>query len=536
MESYYLGVDVGSGSVRAGVFTADGHCLAHCSCETQQFRPRPGFVEQSSQDIWQQCEQAVRKAITEAGVPAERIVGIGFDATCSLVALDASGAPVSVSPSDEDDQNIIMWMDHRAVTQADEITATGHAALNYVGGKVSPEHEIPKLVWLKHNRPDQFERAALFLDLTDYMVARAVGTLYDGSAPEKSVCTQVCKWFYLAHEARYPDDLFAIIGLDELLGRPRMQGAIRTVGTPAGTLSAECAKAMGLSTDVIVATGLIDAHAGALGMLGDDPTGSLAVIAGTSTCHIALSAQPCFVPGVWGPYQGAVLPDIWINEGGQSAVGALIDHVIRDSANNHSLMSEAGRRQISHFDLLNEHLNTLESVDSELTRNIHVLDYHHGNRSPLADASLTGMISGLTLETSIDALAVRYLATLQAVSYGTRHIVDTLNANGHDIKRLLVCGGVLKNERWLTEMADATGLTLVIPAEPETVLLGSAMLAATACGDQPSVQQASAAMSTQERVITPRPERRPFHDGKYAVYRAMHAHQLEYRQLMGANV
>src|SRR5699024_1144369 len=141
-----------------------------------------------------------------------------------------------------------------------------------------------------------------------------------------------------------------------------------------------------------------DAHAGALGMLGDDPEHSLAVIAGTSTFHIAFSRQPCFVPGVWGPYWGAVLPDGWINEGGQSAVGALIDHVIRDSAAHDQLMAEARTQGVSHFDILNARLAQMETAAGRaLTQDVHVLGYHHGNRSPLADASLTGSVTGLTL-------------------------------------------------------------------------------------------------------------------------------------------
>lgn len=536
MNSYYLGIDIGSGSVRAGVFTQHGECLAQAAQPIAQFRPRPGFVEQSSDDIWHCCTQAVRDVICKAGIAASDITALGFDATCSLVALGADGRPVSVSPSEDDQQNIIMWMDHRAIAQAREITDTGHPALRYIGGQVSPELEIPKLLWLKRERPDQWQRAAILLDLTDFMVARAVGTLDGQQAPAKSTCTQVCKWLYLAHENRYPDDLFAQIGLGDLFGNPLMQGPVCEVGAPAGTLCPEAAAALGLSTDVVVATGLIDAHAGALGMLGDDPTGSLAVIAGTSTCHIALSKAPCFVPGVWGPYWGAVLPDTWINEGGQSAVGALIDHVITDSAGHAPLMQQADDQRISHFDLLNQRLQTLEKAGCDLTRHLHVLDYHHGNRSPLADPALTGMINGLTLESDIDALAARYLATLQAVSYGTRHIVESLNDNGHDIKQLRVCGGVLKNERWLTEMADATGLPLVIPAESETVLLGSAMLAATACADFSNLQQASAAMSRTQRTIQPTEQRRSFHNAKYQVYRMMHAHQLAYRQMMTPDI
>ncbi len=534
MSAHYLGIDVGSASVRAGVFDGHGHCLSQAARPIAQFRPETNFVEQSSDDIWQACVSAVREAVADAGIDATSVRAIGFDATCSLVALGADGRPVSVSPTDDDTQNIVMWMDHRATAEAAEIAATGHDALRYIGGQVSPELELPKLLWLARNRPDQYERAAIYLDLADYMVARAVGELGSKATPGKSMCTQVCKWLYLAHEGRWPTDLLAQIGLESLLDKPRMAGPIREPGAAAGQLAPQAAEAFGLRGEIAVATGLIDAHAGALGMLGDDPEASLAVIAGTSTCHIAFSRDPCFVPGVWGPYWGAVLPDGWINEGGQSAVGALIDHVIRDHAAHDALMAEARDQSVSHFDILNARLDALEARadNAALTRDVHVLDYHHGNRSPLADASLTGTVTGLTLAESIDDLAVRYLATLQAVSYGTRHIVEALNEHGHAVDRLRLCGGILKNERWLAETADATGLPIELPAEPETVLLGSAMLAAAACGDQPDLRTAAAAMSGTDRVIEPRAERRAFHDAKYRVYRAMHANQRAYRQIM----
>ncbi|MFC0338259.1 ribulokinase [Kushneria avicenniae] len=535
MSAYYLGIDVGSASVRAGVFDQHGHCLAQAACEIEQYRPRAGFVEQSSDNIWSQCVTAVRAAVSEAGIDGEAVRAVGFDATCSLVALNDQGAPVSVSPDNDDAHNIVMWMDHRAIEEASEIAATGHPALEYIGGQVSPELELPKLLWLHRHRTDQFERAALFLDLADFMVARAIGDLDGRHEPERSVCTQVCKWLYLAHEGRWPEDLLERLGLDELMSRPAMQGEIRAPGSRAGTLSSEAAEAMGLSPQTVVATGLIDAHAGALGMLGEDPEGSLAVIAGTSACHIAFSREACFVPGVWGPYWGAVLPDGWINEGGQSAVGALIDHVIHDSGAFEALSRAAEADEVSHFEWLNRRLAALEEERrDELTRHLHLLDHHHGNRSPLVDASLTGMISGLTLDRDLDALAVRYLATLQAVSLGTRHIVETLNAHGHDIKRLRLCGGALKNARWLKELSDATGLVIELPEERETVLLGSAMLAATACGDYAGLRDAAAAMSATAQRVAPDTTRRAFFDAKYRVYRQMHADQLRYRDLMKA--
>jgi ribulose kinase len=164
---------------------------------------------------------------------------------------------------------------------------------------------------------------------------------------------------------------------------------------------------------------------------------------------------------------------------------------------------------------------------------LHVEPDHHGNRSPRADATLRGMVSGLTLGTDLDSLARLYLATIQAVAYGTRHILDALNEQGYRIDTLLATGGDAKNPVFVREHADATGCRIVLPQEPEAVLLGSAILAAVAAGDQPSVLAAMGAMSRAGSVVEPGTDAvREFHTRKYRVFQAMYRHQLEYRALM----
>jgi FGGY-family pentulose kinase len=521
-------VDVGSGSVRAGLFNTSGELKAQAEHPIQQFMPRADYVEQSSDDIWLQVCRCVREVVTRAAVAPESVVGLGFDATCSLVALDADGRPSSVSPDGRDEQNIVMWMDHRAIAEARAINATGHEALRYVGGEVSPEMELPKLLWLKRHRPEQFERAGLFLDLADFLVYRAI------EQPVRSLCTLGCKWNYLAHEQRWPRDLLETLGLAGLLAGDRVAGAIQAPGSFAGALSRQAASELGLTTATVVATGIIDAHAGALGVLGDDPEGSVAMIAGTSACHIAVSEDPCFVPGVWGPYWGAVFPDGWINEGGQSAFGALIDHVVRDSAAYGPLRDEAQAQGTSVYALLNDRVRALEASEAYPSRELHVLDYHHGNRSPRADPSLKGMMTGLTLGEDRDALARRYLATLQAVSYGTRHIIEAMNESGHAIRTIRLCGGLTSNDLWLRELADATGLNLEVPDQDEPVLLGAAMLGATASGDFTSLRAAAAALVGAGKTIAPRSEQADFHAAKYRVYKQLYEHQTAYRDVMAA--
>ncbi|HEY8042170.1 MAG TPA: FGGY-family carbohydrate kinase [Polyangiaceae bacterium] len=549
----YLGVDVGTASVRAALFDAGGAMRGVGTHPIQLHRPREDFVEQSSDDVWAACGVSVRAALAQAGARPESVAGVGFDATCSLVVLDEHDRPVTVSPGGDDAWNVVVWMDHRATALAARINETHHEVLRYVGGLVSPEMQTPKLLWLKENQPGTWRRAARFLDLPDFLVYRATGV------DVRSLCTTVCKWTYLGHDGRdvappsargpgWQRDYFERIGLGDLAeeGFRRIGTRVRPMGERAGVLTEASARELGLAPGTPVAVAIIDAHAGGLGTIGAAVDGAggtvealesrLSLIGGTSSCHMAVAREPRFVPGVWGPYFSAMVPGMWLAEGGQSATGALIDHVVFGHARGAELAAEAKARGTSVYALLDERLEALArdvAFPAALGRELHVLPDHHGNRSPRADPTLRGMVSGLKLSDSVDSLALLYLATVQAIAHGTRHIVDVLRAHGYRIDTILACGGDTRNEVFLREHADATGCRIVLPAEPEAVLLGAAILGAVASGDRPSVVDAMAAMTRAGRVVAPAGgEVARFHDAKHAVFQRMHADQMAYRELM----
>lgn len=546
--SYYIGVDVGTGSARAGLFDSDGRMLATGRHPIQVWEPAVDFVEQSSEDIWQAVARAVRGVIDGAAIDPERVQGLGFDATCSMVVVDAEGRPLTVSPTGESEQNVIVWMDHRAAEEAEAINATGHKVLDYVGGQVSPEMQAPKLLWLKTHLPETWRRAAHFFDLADFLVYRATG------ATTRSLCTTVCKWTYLGHEATaggtegWADDFWAAIGLEELTAERyrRIGQTIRPLGEPVGRgLTPQAAEDLGLRPGTAVAVPAIDAHAGGIGLLGsaggkDDSDGHLdrrlALIGGTSSCHMAVSNEPRFIEGIWGPYYSAMVPGMWLTEGGQSATGALIDHVIFSHARSNELEDRAAETDKTVYDLLNEQVDALgTSVDfpALLTRDLHVLPYFHGNRSPRADPSLRGMIAGLRLSDSIEELALLYLATIQAIAHGTRHIIHAMNRSGYRIETIIATGGGTKNELFLREHADITGCEIVLPRESEAVLLGSAMLAAVAGGTYASVPAAMKEMSGVGRTVVPSGGPvTAYHDAKHAVFHQMYDDHMAYRRAM----
>lgn len=538
--AYVIGIDVGTGSARAGVFSLKGRMAGTGAKPIKMWRPQQDFVEHSSTDIWRSVCAAVKAALKQAGLTGADIAGVAFDATCSLVALDKDDKPVTVSPTGNDDQNVIVWMDHRAMAEAAALTAQKHDVIRYLGGVVSPEHQAPKLMWLKKNLPAAWKRTRRYMDLPDWLTYRATGR------DVRSLCTTVCKWTYMGHKKDgWDQDFFKRNKINDLLANDVIGSNIEPMGNCAGGLTRAAAREMGLEEGTPVAVGIIDAHAGGLGVLGlrdgtGDPNGPfddvLCLIGGTSSCHMVASMKPRFVPGVWGPYFSAMVPGMWLNEGGQSATGALMDHVIHAHPAYPEAEKLAKAEKKTIYEFLNARVDDLTrrlklKKRCELTRRFHVLPYYHGNRSPNADPTARGAVHGLVLHPTLDDLALQYYATVQAVAYGTRDIIEAMNAKGYRITRMHACGGGTKNPLWMQEHADATGCEIVLPRETEAVLLGSAILAAVGSGLYDDIPAAMKTMSAAGKTIKPDAATTDYHARKMKIHRALYADQKKYDKM-----
>ncbi|MES2915129.1 MAG: FGGY-family carbohydrate kinase [Pseudomonadota bacterium] len=503
-----IGVDVGTGSARAGVFDATGQLLGVGKQPVTMWQEPGEIVEQSSDQIWQAVCLAVQEALSASAIDPGRVTGIGFDATCSLVAVDDRGRGVPVGPSGDTSRNVIVWMDHRAQAEAEEINAGGHRVLDYVGGRISPEMETPKLLWLSRHMPEAFAQAAHFFDLSDYLTWRATGRL------ARSSCTVTCKWTYLAHECRWDADYFRAIGLGMLAdeGFRRIGTEVVSPGTALGPLNAMAARDLGLPRTVTVAAALIDAHAGGVGTLGvtlsgdSDPTRRLAFIFGTSACSMASTREATPVPGVWGPYYDAMLPGLWLNEGGQSAAGAALDHLVhlhRDATEIEGEARRAGQSLIAHVAAHAETLGGTLSDTIRAARHLVVVPEFLGNRSPFAEPEARAVVSGIGLDRGIDSLAALYLAGLSGIGYGLRQLLDRLEGQGISIQTIVASGGAAQSDLVCQIIADATGRAVALPAADEPVLLGAAMLAAVAGGTQATLANAMDSMSGPARLFPP---------------------------------
>ncbi|MBO0344269.1 FGGY-family carbohydrate kinase [Roseibium limicola] len=530
MSKYLIGIDVGTRSARAGVFDEAGTLISSAKRDIALINRGSNLYEQSSGEIWAAVCAVTRESLQNASVDAASIAGIGMDATCSLVVIGPEGQPLPVGDADHPERNIIVWMDHRALDQAARINATGHEVLRYVGNQISPEMETPKLLWLKENQPEVFAKAEHFFDLTDFLTWRATGCL------DRSICTVTCKWTYLGHERRWDESYFKTIGLPELCNNhfARIGETVIDAGTAIGTgLTAEAATDLGLPQGTPVAAGLIDAHAGGIGTVGwldakntGSATSRMAYVFGTSACTMTSTTEPAFVPGVWGPYYSAMIPGLWLNEAGQSAAGAAIDHLVHlhPAANEATEKAESAGIGLTLW--LSKQAENLVSEGVDLAQcvgGLHVVPEFLGNRAPFADPHAKALIAGLDMDTSISALIRLYIAGVYGLGYGLRQIILTQSAKGIVLDTIVVSGGAAQSPTVRQMLADATNLKIAAPRTTEPVLLGSAILGAVAGKLQPDIQSAMAAMTAAGETYFPNVNTKEHHQQRFDAFELLQA-------------
>lgn len=335
-----------------------------------------------------------------------------------------------------------------------------------------------------------------------------------------------------------------------------------SAGELVGGLCEKAAKDLGLPPGIAIGSGVIDAYAGWIGTVGakvkldseqlDDTVASndvsqaftrLASVAGTSTCHLAMSREPVFVPGVWGPYRDVLIPDYWMAEGGQSATGELMKHMLETHAAYGETIKEAQAAGKNIYDYLNDHLRHLAEKTqapylSYLARHQFFYGDLWGNRSPIADPNMRGAIVGMSSDKSKDSMALLYYSTMEFIALQTRQIVETMNKSGHTIKSIFMSGSQCQNEILMDLIATVCGMPVLIPRYVNAAVVhGAAMLGAKAAsadgqGKTEPLWNIMDRMSKPGRVVWNKNDvaEKRLLDAKYEVFLDQCRTQQEYRR------
>jgi D-ribulokinase len=216
--------------------------------------------------------------------------------------------------------------------------------------------------------------------------------------------------------------------------------------------------------------------------------------------------QPVFVPGVWGPYFSAMVPDAWLNEGGQSVAGAAIDHLLAmHPAAAVARASAEGAGESLPMMLVRLATETAGDLSATVTlaHGLHVVPEFLGNRAPFADPHARAVIAGLGMESGIDSLVALYVAGICGIGYGLRQIIEVQASAGAPVEQVVISGGAGRSDLVRQLLADATGKPVLATQAEEPVMLGAAMLGAVAGKHFEDVAAAMAGMSKIDRIYVP---------------------------------
>lgn len=506
-----LAIDVGTLSARAGLFDAHGHCVATGTAPFTLLKPLDHHAVYRMEEIWSAVCTAVRTALAKAPDAVQTLRGMAFDATSSLYVEANGDSPLDGAA------DVLCWMDHRGEREAEEIGRTGDRYMDHVGGIVSPEMHLPKLLWLKRHRPFAWARVTAVRDLCDELARRTTGV------DRHSVCGLSCKLPYLpADPEPWRRDLLHSLDIADLLDRGQLTAEPGRVGALHGRVSAAAAAQLGLAVGLPVSVGLIDAEAGALGVLGRGFRGSMnatvALIGGTSTSYMSFARDERHVPGVWGPFKDAVFRGYWMHEAGQSLSGAALDSVLA-----HHPGSPGKPSAETHAETARQVLDLLDAEGPAFAARRHVVPDWLGNRAPLGDGSVRALLTGIGEDTSRRSFLEQYYATARGLVLQSRHIIEHLNAHGYAIERAALAGGHLKNPLLLRLYRDALGARAVLSDTPEPVLLGTAMVASVTAGLRADLFEALDAMAPAQQDAPADPVWARAHDAAYRIYRKLFA-------------
>lgn len=528
-----IGVDYGTDSVRALVVNAhSGEILGTAVHEYTRWKkglycdPNQSQFRQHPLDYLEGLENAVRNALSGLSADVRRqVVGISIDTTGSTPGpVDENGTPLALLPEFADNPNgmFILWKDHTANAEAGEINQLAHKwdtdFTKYVGGIYSSEWFWAKILHTLRVDAAVRERAFSWVEHCDWISAVLTGQTQP-LLLKRSRCAAGHKAMWHEDFNGLPADDF-LTTLDPLLSglRDRLYRETFTADEPMGQLSAEWADRLGLSPEVTIGVGAFDAHMGAIGA--EITPYTFVRVMGTSTCDILIAPTNeighLLIRGICGQVDGSVVPQMLGMEAGQSAFGdvyAWFQRLIVGPVQE--LLGEEAASQLAKN--LIPHLSEKAAQLPVTASDPVALDWFNGRRTPDANHTLKGALSGLNLGT--DAVRV-FKALVEATAYGSKAIVERFLQQGVPIKELIAIGGVAKKSPFVMQtLADVLNMPIKITRSDQACALGAAMCASVAAGVHPDMASAQRAMGSGfDAEYHPRPDPVAIYETLYQTY------------------
>lgn len=532
MSKYSIGLDFGTLSGRALLCdVATGKELATAVYDYPHAvmdrslpsgkKLKADWALQHPQDYLDVVRITIPQVLTQSGVSADDVIGIGVDFTaCTILPVLADGTPLCFLDAYKDEPHayVKLWKHHAAQDLAARMNEVaeqrGEPWLRNYGGKISSEWAIPKVWQVLREAPEIYEKADRFIEAADWIIWMMTGK------ETRNACCAGYKAMWNKKTGFPSDEYFKALDprlehvIDEKFDRD-----ILPLGAKAGEISASGAELTGLRAGTAVSVGVIDAHI-FVPAVGIHKEGEMLAIMGTSTCHMMLGKDEVQVGGICGVVEDGIMPGFFGYEAGQGCVGDHFQWFI-DNCLPVSYYEQAKAEGVNIHKFLRKKCEAKKPGESGLV----ALDWWNGNRSVLVDADLTGMMLGMTLQTKAEDI---YRALIEATAYGTRMIIETFREQGVPVHLFYAAGGISQKDPMTMQIyADVIKMPIKIAGSAQGGALGSAIFGAVAAGAEnggyDDVYKAAEIMGkVKDTVYYPNEENSAIYDKLFAEYKILH--------------
>lgn len=474
--NYYVGIDLGTSSVKTLLLSGDGRVVSSVTKEYPLYFPENGWSEQNPEDWYGQTLSALKELFEN--IDGARVRSFSFSGQMhGLVMLDAN---------DEVIRPALLWNDSRSQAQTDALNENKDFLLDNTANIAFAGFTLPKLLWVKENEPDNYAKVRKIMLPKDYVAYRL----------SASFCTDVSDasgTLYFDVENRcWSKEILQKYGIKE-----EWLPKILESDEAAGTLKADISRELGLGeVEIIIGAG--DNAAAAIGT-GTVKDGDCNISLGTSGTIFTVSDK--------------------FNLDRESAIHSFCSA----SRNYHQMACMLSAAVCCNWwveRILRDGYDSVADKEKKLGENdVMFLPYLMGERSPLNDTDVRGMFYGFSLDTDKDDMS---LAVLEGVAFALRHNIDIIRNMGVDIRKSNVCGGGTKNKLWLRIIANVLGIELCIPENQEGAALGAAMLAAKGVMTKQEYLELENKVYKIASTVAPDKELMEKYEGRYQKWRQLY--------------
>lgn len=497
MMDALMGIDVGTSSCKLTVFRKDGTVILTDTRKYPVYYPQDGWVEQDPEEWWECICAAASKMMADDKMKEVNIKGIGIDGQgWSMIPIDKEGRVLCRNP---------IWMDTRAADLCEEYKRKiGEEKIFEISGNsLEPSYTLPKILWLRENRPEIFEKIDVVLQANSFVVFKLTGKrTQDISQGYGLQCFDMRK-------GTWNHELCSQFGVPE-----RILPSIYNSDEIVGCVTEEAAKLTGLKAGTPVVAGGLDAACGALGagVIAHGETQEQGGQAeGMSICLKEYIADPRLIMGYH------VVPGHWLLQGGTVGGGGVVDWV-KDTY----CYEEKRNAQIRGTNTYYE-MDELSKAIPAGADGVIFLPYMKGERSPIWNAAAKGVYYGIDFEKKRGHL-IR--ASQEGVAYSLRHNLEIAEQAGAQVTELWGMGGCANSQVFMQIKADVTGKVIRVPRSDMATTLGAAILAGIGTGVYQDYEDARNATNKVQKVYSPNAAVKKVYDEGYAKYLRLYE-QLE---------